>query len=62
MGCLSSDPPLANQGTVGCSESSMHSNLPAGSPNGSCFSFQGFARPQSETAQDPGQEELIPWT
>lgn len=53
-GGLSSDPPLAHQGTVGCSESSVGSNLPARSPDGSCFSFPDFARPASETAQDSG--------
>lgn len=61
-GYLSSDPPLANQGTAGCSQSSMGSNLLAGFPNGSCFSFEGFPGPGYETDQDEGQEEQIPWT
>lgn len=43
-GGLSSNPPLAHQGTVGCSESSVGSNLPARSPDGSCFKLSRFCQ------------------
>lgn len=55
-------PSPGQSGRSGPLQASVGSNLTSGSLRGSCISFQGFPKPGSETAQDPGQGKLIPWT